>query len=299
MPLYRPSELAAFLDSIGHKPKRTLSQNYLIDGNIVVKIISAVMVSSPSVVVEIGPGPGVLAEALLERGVSVIAIEKDDAFAHSLSRLDPTASKLKVVASDVLECSLQSLLEKYNPKEVAVVSNLPYHLTTPILHFLLARSHLFSSAVLMMQDEVASRLMSRKSSFIGCCTAFFTEAQYAFKVPRACFWPKPKVDSAVVTLRVQSPPLPPPLHKPFFEMLRRAFAGRRKTVLHSLLQNYSREKLIGAFDQIGLCHATRPEEIPLPTWVALMKQLVAKDCAQVLKSEIRSLEYQGETGQLT
>jgi 16S rRNA (adenine1518-N6/adenine1519-N6)-dimethyltransferase len=245
----------------------------LIDGNIVAKIIAEVTQLPRSFAVEIGSGPGVLTEALLDKGLSVVAVEKDDAFARALHRLDPSETKLRVVAADFLECPLEGLVGAHEARDVAVISNLPYHLTTPILQTLLEKSSLFSMAILMMQDEVAQRLTGGKASFLGHYAAFFTDVRYSFRVPKGCFWPKPKIDSAVVTFHVRPPLLPKCDHERFFELLRVAFAGRRKTVLHSLLKMFSREKCIAAFDRVGLSHSSRPEEISIHTWVALFQYL--------------------------
>ena len=131
MPLYRPSELSAFLASIGAAPKRTLSQNFLIDGNILSKMVFEVPKGSS--ILEIGPGPGVLTEALLNLGHTVVAVEKDRGFAKALHRLDGGEGRLTVIEADILDCVWTHIA----PSGSVVVSNLPYHATTPIpLNFL-------------------------------------------------------------------------------------------------------------------------------------------------------------------
>ena len=277
MPLYRPSELSAFLLTLGHRPKRTLSQNFLVDGNIVAKIISELDLHLGSLVIEIGPGPGVLTEACLAKGAAVIAIEKDEGFAHALRRFDHSGTQLTVVASDVLDCSFADLVGSRAPDDVVVASNLPYHLTTPIIQKVVENSRLFSKAVLMVQDEVARRLTGGKACFLSCCVECCADVHYAFPVPRGCFWPKPKVDSAILTFHIHPSIIPRVRQKQFFDLLRTAFSHRRKTVLHSLLGNFSREILTVAFDRIGICHTSRPEELSLNRWVELLNALYMEE----------------------
>ena len=281
MPLYRPSELAEFLHSLHRGPKRTLSQNFLVDGNIVAKIIAEAHPLPDTLVIEIGPGPGVLTEALLATGATVVAIEKDDSFGSALRRLDPEGKNLCSITADFLKCSLPEIVAPYGAKQVVLVSNLPYHLTTPIIQKIMESHRLFSRAVLMVQEEVARRLTGGKPSFVGCLASFFADVRYAFHVSKGCFWPRPKVDSAVLTLDFRSPPLNEDRHEQFFELLRTAFSFRRKTILHSLeafakaslQQKFTREQLIAACERVGLSVNSRPEEISLMTWVELFKVL--------------------------
>ncbi len=275
MPLYRPSELSEFLASLHHHPKRTLSQNFLIDGNIVAKIVSEVNPSPDTLIVEIGPGPGVLTEAFLMAGSSVVAIEKDDVLANALHRLDPEGGKLSVIASDIMDCSFAEIIAHHTAASVILVSNLPYHLTTPIIQKLMEKPALFSRAVLMVQEEVARRLTGGKPSLVGCLAAFFSDVRYAFSVPKGCFWPKPKVDSAILTLYFRKPLLDDKEQELFFEILRMAFLHRRKTILHSLQEGYPREQLIAACDRAGVSYDSRPEEMSLNVWVDLFRGLIA------------------------
>jgi 16S rRNA (adenine1518-N6/adenine1519-N6)-dimethyltransferase len=260
MPLYRPVELMQFLDSLGQAPKRTMSQNFLVDGNIVAKIMREVESDS---VVEIGSGPGVLTEAFLAAGKRVIAIEKDSGFAHALHRF--ANSNLTCHEADVLQCPLEMMI----PQGADIVSNLPYHLTTPILECLLPLSRLFSKAVLMVQDEFAKRLLN-SLSVLSLTALFYCELRYAFFVPKTCFWPRPKVNSAVITLIPKSRVLLDQKDRnQFFSLIQSAFSQKRKTVLHTISGDYSRESILDAFNKLGYSQTIRPEELKLEGWIAL------------------------------
>lgn len=268
MPLYRPSELSAFLASIGATPKRTLSQNFLIDGNIVSKIVSEV--PQGSAVLEVGPGPGVLTEALLEAGHSVVAVETDRVFAGALRRLDPSGERLTIIEADILDCSWTDIV----PKGAFLVSNLPYHITTPIIERLTEVHHHFSGAVLMVQTEVARRLVETSSSMMGVLLGCCMEVRYGFFVSRSCFWPKPKADSAVVCLRGRKTALASPEdEKKLCTFIRTAFAHRRKTIFHSLSSLCPKETFRIALQKAGISVTARPEDVTVLQWETIVAAL--------------------------
>ncbi|MCB1084970.1 MAG: ribosomal RNA small subunit methyltransferase A, partial [Chlamydiia bacterium] len=152
MGLYKPSELRQFLESLGVSPKKGLSQNFLIDGNILKKMVEAAQLKKGETVLEIGPGPGALTEALLGEGVRVIAIEKDEVLARHLERLDSRDS-LRVIQEDIRHVDLAKLLEREG--KVKVVANIPYSITGLLLQTLLPLGKHIQSLHLMVQKEVA------------------------------------------------------------------------------------------------------------------------------------------------
>src|ERR1700722_10676221 len=132
MSLFKPSELRAFLKEKGLHAKKGLSQNFLIDGNIIKKIVKVADISKEDHVIEIGPGPGALTEALLHTGASITAIEMDPLFAGELHRLQTPNKNLDVICADFLVFPLEEFFQKH-PGKWKIVANLPYHITTPIL----------------------------------------------------------------------------------------------------------------------------------------------------------------------
>jgi len=268
MPLFRPSELLHFLESIGAKPKRTLSQNFLVDGNVVKKIVGAALNSSKPLIVEIGPGPGVLTEAFLEKGLKVIAVEKDEKLASALYRLDPIKKQLEVHCKDILACSLPDLLTPAD--EIVIVSNLPYHLTRSIIEWLSCHHDLFSRAVIMVQHEVARKLMPdyKPSSYMQVVLSFFFDLAYLCRVRKSCFFPSPKVDSSVLVLHSREPLIrDKERQEKFLAFVARAFSHRRKTLCHSLSDRIPKEEVKKALKNIG--HNIRPEQMDCSQWVDL------------------------------
>ncbi len=253
MSISSPTALHAFLSGIDAKPLKALSQNFLIDANIVRKIADAVDARPGEAILEIGPGPGALTEELLGRGAKIIAIEKDPKFAKALERLQTEDGRLTVYEADVLEFDF-SLLS--GPLKVA--ANLPYHITTPILEILSEERARFTSAHLMMQKEVAERITAKPGSKeISSLTLFlqlFAKLSIALNVSERCFYPAPKVASSVVRLDFHEPPLADP--KPLVAWIRKAYQQRRKMLRSTL----------GIPGKMG---ELRPEALSLSDWLQL------------------------------
>lgn len=278
MPIYKPSELRQFLDRLQISPKKGLSQNFLIDGNIIRKIVKTAEVSSEDIVLEIGPGPGSLSEALLESGCHLIAVEKDAILAKELERLKKDESQFDIVCADIMKFSFESELKPFLKKDrkAKVIANLPYHLTTPILSLLIEKSELFSSFYVMVQEEVARRFTAKPSSkdysSFTVFLNFFSNATYAFPVSKHCFYPEPSVDSAVVAIHLKTPPKISD-QKGFFEMTRTAFSHRRKMLRGSLRDLYTPELVVKSLETLHLNPQARPEELSLEQWVSLFELL--------------------------
>lgn len=255
--LHSPKELKAFLESIGAAPKKSLSQNFLIDGNIVNKIIVTAGVAVGDSVLEIGPGPGVLTEALCAKGATVYAVEKDRLFARHLNRFE----KVYAFEEDILSFDLSRL-----PEKTKVVSNIPYHLTAPILTRLAPHYEIFHSLTLMVQEEVARRLVAspktKEYGSLSCFMNFYSRPAYGFKVSRNCFYPSPKIDSAVITCLLKKPPQID--EEAFFVFVRAAFQHRRK-----MIKTQFGPSIGPLLEELGMDARARPEELSLELFLNL------------------------------
>lgn len=275
MPLYKPTELNKFLKDLGVEPKKGLSQNFLIDGNILNKLIRASAVQKGDTVLEIGPGPGVLTEALLKTGASVVAIEKDETLANHLKRLDN--GKLKILIDDFRNIHLKRLLK--DNQKFKVIANIPYSITGLVIRRLLPLTLLVHSIHLMVQKEVAERCVAKVQtkdySSFTLFVNYHAQAKYLFTVPRTCFHPKPKVDSAIIEFILQPPPVEAP-YEPLFEMIQAAFQQRRK-MLRSSLKTFAKpnqiEETLAAF---GHKKTARPQELSLTDFSNLWLSLSHK-----------------------
>lgn len=277
MPIYKPSELLQFLESLGIAPRKGLSQNFLIDGNILRKIVETAKVAPGDLVIEVGPGPGSLTEQLLDRGAHVIAVEKDAILAKALERLKRPDNHLEIYCEDILDFPLDKVVKDRKPfKKAKVIANLPYHLTTPIIAMLVPKFEILSSLTLMVQDEVARRFTAiPKTSAYSSFTVFlnfYTNPSYAFTVNSSCFYPQPKVNSAIVTLELKKPPEVKD-EKAFFTLTRTSFEHRRKMLRSSLRDLYPPNKIEEALLAIGKSPQSRPEELLLNEFLKLFDLL--------------------------
>ncbi len=274
MNMYKPSALRAFLDEIGAAPKKSLSQNFLIDGNIVRKIVALAGVKPGDSVLEIGPGPGVLTEELLLQGGHVLAIEKDRKFAQTLSRLQTPDQHLRVIEADALSVPLDQI-----PSHTKVVANLPYQITTPLLARLLPRQDVFESITVMVQREVAERMLAHPAtkdySSLTVFVQFYAELHYGFTVAKSCFYPAPKVESAVVKFLLKKPPTVSSQEE-FFQMTRRAFQQRRKMIRSSLREDYTPASIDLGLQKAGKNLQSRPEELSLADFLILFQEIEKK-----------------------
>lgn len=274
MKMFKPSDLQEFLQSLGVNAKKALSQNFLIDGNIISKMVKTANLTNDDVVLEIGPGPGALTQALLEQGSTVLAIEKDNTFSAALPRLDKGNGRLEVYNDDIMDFPIEEKLsELLKPGQKAkVVANLPYHLTTPILSRLIGLGDYISYIQVMVQEEVARRMAAspgnKEYGSLTVYLAYYTQVTYAFGVSKNCFHPKPKVDSAVVCLTPREKPSVSSEER-FFLLTRGAFGQRRKALRASLRKLYPSELVENALVSMGKKPLTRPEELSLNDFVQL------------------------------
>jgi len=206
MNLYKPTELLKLLKDLDLKPKKSLSQNFLIDKNIVAKIIAFSDISNKSVVLEIGPGFGTLTSFILEKCKKLIAIEQDKILTKILKK-NLKNQKLEIKNANFLDLDL-NFLKNFNQK-VKVISSIPYHLTQPIIMKLLKNHFLFSSIILLIQKEVAQKIISspnsKKYNSFSLLINFYADVQIISYVSKNSFLPKPKVDSAIIKLNLKKP----------------------------------------------------------------------------------------------
>lgn len=214
--------------------RKALGQHFLHDRNIVRKIMDAAEIHPDETVVEIGPGRGILTRALSETGSTVHAIELDPSLCEPLQNEFATSPNVRIVQADALTYPFEDL-----PAPFAVVANLPYAISTPLLFRLLDLRSRVSRMVLMLQREVARRITAREGGkeygLLSVGVQFYAEPRLEFIVPRGCFRPPPRVDSAVIHLRIRpAPKIAVQDEAFFFRVARAGFAHRRKSLRNAL-----------------------------------------------------------------
>ncbi len=277
--IYKPSELHALLNAHGITAKKKFSQNFLIDYNILKKIAAIAEIHEGDAVLEIGAGPGALTETLLEQKAKVIAIELDPQFARILSRLQDGDNSLEIVEGDVLKLPLNDICkenaERY--KKIKVVANLPYHITTPILTRLLPLHRWIESLTVMVQKEFGERMAAHPgTSAYSSFTVFlqyYSDVKLCFTISPSCFYPPPKVHSAIVHCALHRPPLEETQTNIFFKMTRTAFQQRRKMLRTSLKAIYPLERIDEALSEMHMNPKVRPEELSLDQFLRLFSFL--------------------------
>lgn len=258
------------------RPRRSLGQNFLVDPNTQRRIVAALELEGVSHVVEIGPGRGALTEGLLELGVPLTVVEKDRALASRWAARAASVEHLTVVEGDALDVRLSDLTD---PSECAVIGNIPYNVTTPLIFHLLERPRP-GVLVLMVQKEVADRLVSapgyRSYGALSVGVQSIASVDRLFNVPRTVFRPRPKVDSAVVRIRPHRPPvLGLELERRLRDAVRACFEWRRKQ-LGTILRKHPTFRLDAdaasrVLEQLDRSPQTRPEVLSPDDFVALAK----------------------------
>lgn len=257
----------ALLERHDLRAKRSFGQNFLVDQAILDRIADAA-VEGASTVIEIGPGPGTLTSALLDRGVAVVAVEKDRDMVRILREELPDP-RLTVVEADVLSVRYADLAAGAN-----VAGNIPYNVSAPILFGLLAQRRDVGPATLMLQKEVADRVLSPPGSkaygSISVMLQTFADVERIARVPPGSFMPPPKVHSTVIRLKWRSSPLAPIQDEAHYErVVRAAFSQRRKMLRNSLRTAFEREAVDAAAKASGLSLDRRAESLSIAEFAAL------------------------------
>lgn len=270
----------------GIRFKKSLGQNLLLDDNINRIMVDAAAITKEDDVVEVGAGLGALTRRLASQTGRLLSVEIDRSFMPCLEEQFGEMEHVKLFRGDILNHSLAKLVEEYLPgaTTLKLVANLPYYITTPVLfHFLESELH-FTHLVVMVQEEVAQRLVapvgSEQYSSLALAANCYANVDIVHKVPRTCFVPQPKVDSCIVRFRI---PEKRSLKEGRFVMkvVRAAFLQRRKTLRNSLAKSpnfgVSGEIVLQAFEETGLDPGRRPQTLSLEEF---------RQLAQAIKSRI-------------
>ncbi len=282
--LYSPKYVKEILERYGFKFSKSLGQNFLIDGNIVRKIVDEGDITSEDYIIEIGPGMGTLTEELALRAKKVVAIEIDDTL---LPILDETLGKydnVEVIHGDVLKIDIEKLIEEnLNGGPVKVVANLPYYVTTPIIAKLIEDNLNLESIIVMVQKEVAERMEAgpggKEYGSLSVFVNFYSKPEIVVKVPKTVFMPQPKIDSAVIKLEIKKE-LPDVDKDKFFKIVKAAFSKRRKTILNSLSTygfNIEKETIKEALEKLNINVDTRAENLSVEDFIKISKTLPPLD----------------------
>mgnify|MGYP001942951789 CR=1 FL=1 len=263
--------------------KKSLGQNFLVSDHVLDKIIAAAKLDNETGVLEIGSGIGALTERLAKSAGAVTALEIDGRLIPLLAELFSDQPHVTIIHEDVMVADLKQILEemRHRVKRCSVVANLPYYVTSPILMRLLTERLPLNRIVVMMQKEVAERLVAlpgtKAYGVLTVATQFFSKPRWVTSVSRNAFIPRPDVDSAVVCLDVREKPAVSVSNQDlFFKIVRTAFAQRRKTLLNTLAAGFPqvrKEELQEELIKIGIDPRRRGETLSIEEFAQLTDRL--------------------------
>lgn len=273
------SETKRILDKYNLQAKKKLGQNFLIDGNIIHKIIAQINLSKEDGVVEIGPGIGAMTEVFLQQAEKVLCYEIDKDMVEVLSK-ELSCDNLLIKQTDFLKANLLEDLKNFKTNQrVVVASNLPYYITTPIIFKLLEEETSIQEFYFMVQKEVGLRLTGKPKTkdynSLSVLISFQAEANLLFEVKRNCFYPAPDVDSVIISLKKTRNDYDVNNRAKFIEFVQDIFAMRRKTIVNNMMAKYSfsRKELLDIMSSQGHKETLRAEELSIEEIVELYKAL--------------------------
>ncbi|MBB3114095.1 16S rRNA (adenine1518-N6/adenine1519-N6)-dimethyltransferase [Paenibacillus phyllosphaerae] len=280
-----PKRTRDIINKYGFSFKKSLGQNFLIDQNILRKIVSAAELDETKGALEIGPGIGALTQQLAQTAARVTAVEIDDRLIPILSDIFADTKNIHVEHGDVLKLDLKALMERQfaGLSGVSVVANLPYYVTTPILMKLLEEKLPLEHIVVMIQKEVAERMAAKPGGkeygSLSVAVQYYCETELVCIVPHTVFIPQPNVDSAVIKLSVRKqPPVDVEDEDHYFRTVQACFAQRRKTIANNLtayVGKANRDQLAPLLEKIGIDPSRRGETLSLQEFANLSKALIA------------------------
>lgn len=238
--LTSPRQLRELLDQYNIRLNKRLGQNFLVDENILAKIIAVIAPAAADRILEVGPGVGTLTLPLARRCRSLVAVEIDRRLMPVLAETLTGQENIKVVNADILKTDVAALCRReFDGEPVKIAANLPYYLTTPFMFQVLQSSLSLTSMTLLVQREAAWRMTARPGSkdygTLTLLTEYYCRARLAFPVPPTVFFPRPEVDSALVSLeRRKKPAVQVSQEDLLFRLIKASFQQRRKTLANSL-----------------------------------------------------------------
>ncbi len=254
------------------KPLKRFGQNYLVDKNTIQKIVSQFDPKPDDTIVEIGPGQGALTSLLSKTVKDYLAIEIDKRVIDDLKINFPT---VEFINRDFLEMNLRDLA---SGTKFRVIGNIPYNITTPILFKLIEERDFVNDAILMVQYEVAKRIVGKPRTkdygILSVLTNYFADTELCFKIPPTVFYPKPNVDSAIVSFKFGKKISNEIDEKLFVKVVKAAFGNRRKTLKNSLSNNSFGDL---NFDTLQFDFTRRAEELTIDQFIELTKIIQSLD----------------------
>jgi 16S rRNA (adenine1518-N6/adenine1519-N6)-dimethyltransferase len=263
------------LRQAGLKARKGLGQHFLVDGEVLEFITAAAGLGPEDLVMEVGPGLGILTEALAKKAGGVIAIELDDKLAALLKKRLASFNNVTIVNDDVLNIEPEELLKRQKSHLYKVVANLPYYITSPVLRHFLTASAKPRVMVVMVQQEVAEAIAAQPGdmSLLSVSVQFYGKPEIIRRVPAQSFYPAPEVDSALLRIELYPEPAVAVDEGGFFELVRAGFSAPRKQIGNSLAQGLGLPKdgVLPLLERAEIDWQRRAETLTLEEWAQLWR----------------------------
>ena len=275
------------------KPKKYLGQNFLKktkSQEIIKEIIKAANLQKQDTILEIGPGFGILTKKLAQKAKKVIAVEKDERLTCHLKEVFKNISNLQIVSGDVLKFKLKN--HNLKSKNYKIVGNIPYSITSPLIRKFLSAKIKPKLMILMVQKEVGERILGKnKESFLSNFVKFYGKPEILKNVSRETFWPKPKVDGAILKIDDIQKKYKNIDEKKFFEFLHLGFSQPRKQIKNNLNKIFQ-EKTDKVLKKCKIDPQKRPEDLKLDDWIKIFNKNAQENAKKdAKKNAIESLGY--------
>ena len=271
------------------QPKKSLGQNFLRDENVLQKIIQAANLKTDDLVLEIGPGEGALTEELAKKSGQVVAVEIDKNLSDNLQKKFHDKKNIKIINADILKINLSKLFSQHASCDTRstirvprykLVANIPYYITSMIIRFFLENKFPPQEMILMVQKEVAERIVSGpgQMSLLSVSVQYYAQPELIFYVDKKSFYPMPEVDSAVIKVaRIKKQEESQDKRKEFFQIVRAGFSAKRKTLANNLSNSLHipKEEAEGKIKKAGLKPTCRAQELSIKDWKKLVSVIPA------------------------
>ena len=277
--LGNPTNTREIIEKYGFMFQKRFGQNFLIDGNVVEKIVREAGVTKDDFVLEIGPGIGTMTQLLCENAREVAAVEIDTNLIPILKETLAPYDNVTVINEDILKVDIPALAqEKNGGRPIKVVANLPYYITTPIIMGLFESHVPIDSITIMVQREVADRMQvgpgTKDYGALSLAVQYYAKPEIVLNVPPTCFMPRPNVGSAVIRLKKhETCPVQVDDAEFMFRLIRASFNQRRKTLANGLSNSseltLSKEKIAEAIESLGVSPSIRGEALTLEQFAQL------------------------------
>ncbi len=260
------------------RPKKSLGQNFLRDERIVARIVAAAALDGESVVLEVGPGEGVLTAALAKVAGTVIAVEVDGDLVPRLRERFAQADNVHIEHADIRRVYLKELLARYSVTRYSVVANLPYYITSSIVRLFMENKDIPPErCVFMVQREVAERIIARpgQMSILAVAVQYYGDVAWVCDVPRTAFEPVPQVDSAVIAITHRGVRTSAREDRAFFRVVRAGFSARRKKLINNLSNSFHADKDVirEACARRDIAPDARAQDLSVAQWRALAREV--------------------------